>query len=825
MSDEGLHAVPDAPDFGLAVARLVPGQVLNNQYVLRERLGSGGMGVVWLAQDSYLDEPVALKFLPEKVRLDEDSLRQLKNETKRSKALNDYHIVRIDHLVRDGTIACIVMEYVDGLTLKQIKDQKPCGHLEVREISEWIRQLCQALAYAHNSKAGILHRDLKPANLMINRMGELRVTDFGIACSVKEQINRVGQNLSVSGTLYYMSPQHLLGSAKRSDDIYSLGATIFELLTGTPPFYRGDSKDIRRQIENEVAPSMTSRRTELDLLGEPIPPRWEQVVAACLAKEPRDRPQKVEDVAERLGIPITPSMETRTMLDQTTLDVKPPPPEPAKKSGAPWAAIVLLALAAIGAFGWYFWNSSIRHKPPDNEPEPVVHQANVPTNQNPTKPPMPTNQIADANAKVGAATATNTPPQPAPDLNKQPVAAAAPQSPAGKTNDANTNALVLTPTPNPAAAPQSPTGKTNDAKTNAIVAPPPIPSPALAQQPPAEEKPVEDQNQTPAEAAWPREGEQWHSKTLNVDFKPAGTPGVLFSVYDTRLGEFRKFVNAIGYTSTGTATFQFYHKNKDKWDEWDKTEDKTNAPSWQYPGFPLDKEKHEQEEDCPVVGVTVADAYAYCKWLTEQDQKENKLGMNQCYRLPTNDEWSAAVGNSRYPWGDQMDDNDSPPEKAGNYFDQAKAEGFTPEAFAERAPFAGNCGYVRTSPVGMFNPNKYGLYDMGGNVWQWCSDIYKKEMNAEKTEMNGRNPYYEADPYLKNDEKPIFVARGAAWCDGGRDGKGRDVRVKLESQFCNRSGSSWNYCDDNTGFRCVVDTRHGLPDDPTSDFARSSDGN
>ena len=129
-----------------------------------------------------------------------------------------------------------------------------------------------------------MHRDLKPANLMVNRRGDLKVTDFGIACSLSDSVSKLTMQQGKrgkSGTLVYMSPQQLEGERGTPlDDIYSVGASIYELLTSKPPFYSGN---IDHQIREKVPPPMTQRRQELEIEGGPIDARWEQVVRACLA--------------------------------------------------------------------------------------------------------------------------------------------------------------------------------------------------------------------------------------------------------------------------------------------------------------------------------------------------------------------------------------------------------------------------------------------------------------------------------------------------------------------------------------------------------------
>jgi serine/threonine protein kinase/Flp pilus assembly protein TadD len=333
MANEGAGNVANA-----TVHEFNRGQKLFGRYTLIKVLGRGGMGVVWLARDEELEREVALKFLPDLIIRDPGVLSDLKRETRRSLELTHQNIVRIYDFVHDERSACISMEYIDGDTLASMRCAKPQKIFESFELSAWICQLCDALDYAHN-RAKVIHRDLKPANLMVNQRGELKVSDFGIARSLGDSMSRITMEQGRSGTLVYMSPQQLAGErGTHLDDIYSLGATLYDLLTSKPPFYSGN---VDRQIHERVAPSMTERRKELDIEPALVPAIWEEVVAACLAKDPSRRPQSAAEVAQRLRLAPAPARAITAV--------------PAKSSsrkvllGAAVAALIFLALA-----GWYF---------------------------------------------------------------------------------------------------------------------------------------------------------------------------------------------------------------------------------------------------------------------------------------------------------------------------------------------------------------------------------------------------------------------------------------------------------------------------------------
>jgi serine/threonine protein kinase len=336
------------------------GQKLFGRYTLVRILGQGGMGVVWLARDEELERDVALKFLPQPVVHDGALLDDLKRETRHSLELTHKNIVRIYDFEHDERAACISMEYVDGETLSNLRAEKERKVFEPNELAAWTSQLCQALDYAHNY-ARVIHRDLKPANLMVNQRGELKVSDFGIARSLSDTVSRLTVEQSRSGTLVYMSPQQLDGKrGTHLDDIYSLGATLYDLLTSKPPFYSGN---IDRQIHERVPPSMTERRKDLNIEPASVPAMWEQVVAACLEKDPAKRPQSAMEVAHRLQLsaaPIPARIVGKAVPSKSIL-----------------SAGIAVLICLIGLGGWYFTKSKLRAKAATAAPTALAQPAQV----------------------------------------------------------------------------------------------------------------------------------------------------------------------------------------------------------------------------------------------------------------------------------------------------------------------------------------------------------------------------------------------------------------------------------------------------------------
>jgi len=253
-------------------------------------------------------------------------------------------------------------------------------------------------------------------------------------------------------------------------------------------------------------------------------------------------------------------------------------------------------------------------------------------------------------------------------------------------------------------------------------------------------------------------------------FVPVPGTNVLFSVWETRVEDFRACAQATGYVQGGGMALVSVAPNEQG--VYAKKLQLNLSASWQNPGF-------EQADDSPVVGVNWEEAIGFCTWLTQKEQAAGLIGPNQFYRLPTDQEWSAAVGAGKYPWGGQW-----PPPGAANYFDQAAVAALS--AAVPHVP--GNDGYAKTNPVGAFPPNRLGLYDIGGNVWQLCEDLYRSGMNTEAL--------LDWAPLMKNDGGGVTyrVARGASWSDWTPELIASAVRIPVLPI----------YRGNDVGFRCVL---------------------
>jgi len=284
-----------------------PGEKVGaGRYVLERELGRGGMGVVWLAMDTELGESVALKFVPPEIRHDPMALDDMRRETLKSRRLTHPHIARIhDFCNVEGETPFITMEFMDGPNLSALQVEQKDRVFRWEQIQPWIAQLCSALQYAHEEN--VVHRDLKPGNLMLDSKGRIKLCDFGLAASLADSISRISRDMGSSGTPPYMSPQQLDGVAPSpADDIYSLGATLYELLTSKPPFHSGD---IPHQIRSIAPLSIPDKLAELGVTN-PAPEAAAALVLQCLVKNPVHRPASAAAVAATAADIGAPARET-----------------------------------------------------------------------------------------------------------------------------------------------------------------------------------------------------------------------------------------------------------------------------------------------------------------------------------------------------------------------------------------------------------------------------------------------------------------------------------------------------------------------------------
>jgi outer membrane protein OmpA-like peptidoglycan-associated protein len=269
-------------------------------FELERELEIGRTGAVWLAQNYGVKrhaDQVTLKFLPESIVHSKTALEELKDQIRRRISLQHPNISRVYDLVENKGRVAVQMEYLDGQSLSDLRLTKPNQVFEVRDLEKWAEEFCGALEYAHQ-EVGPTDVDIVPGNLVVDRSGHLKVKDFGITNCIADSMSRLITTDDPEKTLLYERPRRAAGEKPAvTDDLYSLGALLYELLTSKPPF---DSEATGAQVAEKLPPSMRQRRAELGIVGEAIPENWEETVAACFAKDPFRRPQSAGEVEKRL---------------------------------------------------------------------------------------------------------------------------------------------------------------------------------------------------------------------------------------------------------------------------------------------------------------------------------------------------------------------------------------------------------------------------------------------------------------------------------------------------------------------------------------------
>ena len=267
---------------------LSKGQKINERYEILKSIGEGGMANVYLAHDIILDRDVAIKVLRGDLENDEKFIRRFQREAKSVSDLSHPNIVEVYDVGEEDGQHYIVMEYIDGKTLKQLIQKR--GALTVLEVVDIMSQLTDGLAQAHD--AYIIHRDIKPQNIMILDNGIIKITDFGIAMSMNA--TQLTQTNSVMGSVHYLPPEQASGKgATIKSDIYSAGILMYELLTGSVPFKGDNAVEIALKQIKEKIPSIRKQNPL-------IPQSIENIVLKATAKNPKNRYDSIRDMHEDL---------------------------------------------------------------------------------------------------------------------------------------------------------------------------------------------------------------------------------------------------------------------------------------------------------------------------------------------------------------------------------------------------------------------------------------------------------------------------------------------------------------------------------------------
>ena len=348
------------------------GQTIH-QYRLLEKLGAGGMGEVYKAQDTRLNRFVAIKVLPADMSADPGRRRRFLQEAQAASALNHPNIITIHDIISEGNKQYMVMEYVAGRTVHELT---PPGGLPTLEVLNYSIQIADALAAAH--AAGIIHRDMKPANVMVTNAGLVKLLDFGLAKLTGSPLSNSGDSITLAdlpltavgaivGTLNYMSPEQAEGrTLDGRSDIFSFGSVLYEMVTGRRAFH-GESgiSTLSAVLRDEAPPILQSAPS--------APAELQRIVHRAMRKDPDRRWQSMRELHTAL-------VELKRHYESGTLAPAPvsavaaaiAPAAPAKSKAAMFAAAGVFALLVAGIGGWWM----IGHRqPPQATPPPAPQSA------------------------------------------------------------------------------------------------------------------------------------------------------------------------------------------------------------------------------------------------------------------------------------------------------------------------------------------------------------------------------------------------------------------------------------------------------------------
>lgn len=280
---------------------MLEGHLLSDRYRIKKTIGGGGMANVYLAEDTILDRDVAIKVLRLEYANDDEFIARFDREAKAATSLSHPNIVNIFDVGEEEHILYMVMEYVDGLTLKEYIHR--FGPIEVEEALDIMKQVTSAIAHAHAND--LVHRDIKPQNVLLDKYNNVKVTDFGIAVALSA--TSLTQTNSILGSVHYLSPEQARGGmATKKSDIYSLGIVLFELLTGRLPFSGQTPVSIALKHLQTDTPSVRDIQPN-------IPQSVENIVLKATAKDPFHRYETIYELEEALETALDPSRLNEAM--------------------------------------------------------------------------------------------------------------------------------------------------------------------------------------------------------------------------------------------------------------------------------------------------------------------------------------------------------------------------------------------------------------------------------------------------------------------------------------------------------------------------------
>jgi len=645
------------------------------RYRILKRLGEGGMGAVYLAHDTQLDRKVALKIPRFSARKKDEIVNRFFREARAAATIRHPNVCPVYDVGEIDGIYYLTMAYIQGRTLSEfIRPEKP---LPERQVAAVVSKLALALQEAHD--CGVVHRDLKPSNIMIDRRNEPVIMDFGLARRTDAEESRATQQGTILGTPAYMSPEQVLGDPEKigpQTDVYSLGVILYELLTAQLP-YQGPPTAVVGQILATDPPPPQQHRTDLD-------PRLVEICAKAMAKEREDRYQSMKHLAVALTeylkhaqkAPAKPAAKQppqkaadHDSMEQAFANIAASGTQTARRpSSKPLAArlqqLAPLArrhrktLVAVAAAFFFLFLCGVIIKINLRDKTVTIESDS----------PNTTTEVSDDGKKITVQTQTQTPtktvesePTNPPPAGQPPLAIAPFNTAQAKQHQQAWADYLGLPVEQLVELP-------GGEKLTMVLIPP---GEFMMGSPPEEKArfleaaKVAGDKRT-AQAISDNEEDQ---RLMRID-----QPFRLSSHEVTR-GQFRQFVDDTGYRTDVERTSEIDRKRR----PWSQL-------AWHaHLGF-------EQTDYHPVVNVSWNDAVAFCQWLSKQQRPH--------YALPTETQWEygcRAGTTSVWYFGDD-------------------------ETMLDEYAWSNRNSDGQTHPVGQLLSNAFGLFDMHGNVQEWCAD-------------------------------------------------------------------------------------------------------
>jgi len=275
----------------LDITKLEPGDVIDGRYRYIEKIGKGAFGTVLLMEDEVVDEQLILKFLNPNVSSDEEMMKRFVHELRYSRKITHRNVIRIyDFLHLQGCYA-ISMEYFPSHTLSgEMPDEKP---MELAKALRFAKDMTTGMTIAH--QAGVIHRDLKPANILVNTDGLLKIVDFGVAAAASSGDTQLTKTGYVIGSPKYMAPEQILGKkVDETADVYSIGVIMYQMVTGIPPYSRGDHMSVMYQ-------HVQGKAKHCQEINPDLPDEFANVIVKAMSVDKSKRYQSMDELTAALN--------------------------------------------------------------------------------------------------------------------------------------------------------------------------------------------------------------------------------------------------------------------------------------------------------------------------------------------------------------------------------------------------------------------------------------------------------------------------------------------------------------------------------------------